>query len=173
MADDLFDKTFKNISKGMNTVQIKAKMALEKRGIKSQISELENQRNILLQELGSIVYEMLKNNSPLDESKLKSKFDMIQNTELLIANKQESLKELDFEEQRLIYGKIVVGKCTKCGALLFEEEKFCGKCGFPINETVSSSNTDFTEENQSLCPNCGTRFNPEDKFCSKCGFKLK
>jgi uncharacterized OB-fold protein len=73
----------------------------------------------------------------------------------------------------LIYGKIVVGQCNKCGALLFEEEKLCGKCGFPINETASSPNTDFTEENQALYPNCGTRFNPEDKFCSKCGFKLK
>jgi ribosomal protein L37E len=172
MAEDFFDKTFKNISKGMNTVQIKAKMALEKRGIKSQISELENQRNMLLQELGSIVYIMLKNKT-LDESKLKSKFDMIQNTELQITKKQESLKDLEFEEQRLLYGKIVVGKCAKCGTLIFEEEKFCSSCGFPIKKADSSPNATPIIENQILCPNCGTRIDPEDKFCGKCGFKLK
>lgn len=45
-------------------------------------------------------------------------------------------------------------ECTKCGAPLTEEAKFCGKCGTPVKPSV-------------FCPKCGTSQSQTAAFCAK------
>lgn len=50
-------------------------------------------------------------------------------------------------------------KCTKCGALLGSNDKFCGQCGTPVAQDA-------------FCPHCGAKLQPNQIFCTTCGMKL-
>ncbi len=47
--------------------------------------------------------------------------------------------------------------CPACGEPLRPADRFCGKCGAPIEYT---------------CPACDAAVEPEDVFCGKCGGRL-
>jgi len=59
-------------------------------------------------------------------------------------------------------------QCPKCGSEIQPGQKFCTKCGQPLNavpqQQVKSSNN--------ACPSCGAPLNPGQKFCTKCGTKI-
>ena len=59
-------------------------------------------------------------------------------------------------------------QCPKCGSEIQLGQKFCTKCGQPLNavpqQQVKSSNN--------ACPSCGAPLNPGQKFCTKCGTKI-
>lgn len=52
--------------------------------------------------------------------------------------------------------------CTKCGVLLEEGEKFCGKCGAPAEQQMIGKR----------CGVCGNLIEEELSFCSFCGADL-
>ncbi|MGN0687108.1 MAG: zinc-ribbon domain-containing protein [Oscillospiraceae bacterium] len=52
-------------------------------------------------------------------------------------------------------------KCSKCGAPVTEDAKFCLECGAPV-ETPSAVK----------CPLCGGDNPPESRFCAVCGAKM-
>lgn len=54
-------------------------------------------------------------------------------------------------------------KCSNCGNMVPDGEKFCGNCG----SKVDSSNSD---DNAKYCPNCGGMIEKGNQFCPKCGF---
>lgn len=54
-------------------------------------------------------------------------------------------------------------KCTKCGALLPANAKYCLECGEKIVPDVP--------ENMIVCPECGSTV-PKRKFCPECGHKF-
>ena len=54
--------------------------------------------------------------------------------------------------------------CTKCGAELKPNAKFCVKCGTPVAQANNNQNT---------CPKCGAELKPGAKFCVKCGTKIE
>ena len=58
-------------------------------------------------------------------------------------------------------------KCSKCGAELKEGQKFCTKCGTPVNVNPNL-NTKQTDQ-PVFCLVCGTPLRPNQKFCTKCG----
>jgi len=49
-------------------------------------------------------------------------------------------------------------KCSKCGAIIAANKKFCGECGAKV-------------EAKKFCPNCGAEV--KGKFCGECGAKIK
>ena len=55
-----------------------------------------------------------------------------------------------------------VAQCTKCGAIIPKNAKFCFECGEKI-EPLS--------ENTTVCPACGKTV-VRGKFCPECGNKL-
>jgi len=73
-------------------------------------------------------------------------------------------------------------RCSKCGMMCGEKDKFCLKCGNPIASAVpnvnvplapvaQSANVPFTPfgSNTVRCPKCSMICGENDKFCLKCG----
>ena len=58
-------------------------------------------------------------------------------------------------------------KCSKCGAELKEGQKFCTKCGTPVNANPQPVAKQV--DSSPVCPKCGTPLKPGQKFCTKCG----
>ena len=50
--------------------------------------------------------------------------------------------------------------CPHCGDIVFDDEKYCNKCGKPL--LVNK-----------ICPNCSTENELEANYCKACGSKLK
>ena len=50
--------------------------------------------------------------------------------------------------------------CSKCGAELYENAKFCSECGTPVKIKV-------------FCHQCGTELKATDKFCYACGASIQ
>lgn len=63
-------------------------------------------------------------------------------------------------------------KCQKCGSEIYENAKFCSKCGTKV-EITDESQVDTTEENVKICPKCGQKYPSTIKFCMKDGTPLQ
>lgn len=60
-------------------------------------------------------------------------------------------------------------KCSKCGAELKSGQKFCTKCGTPVN--VNNQPQAAAKQMAAVvkCNKCGAELKPGQKFCTKCG----
>lgn len=58
--------------------------------------------------------------------------------------------------------------CTKCGAILSPNSKFCTKCGAPVGTAPSSPKTPAAPVDR-ICSKCGARVRQGIKFCTECG----
>lgn len=64
--------------------------------------------------------------------------------------------------------------CTKCGAEIKDDSKFCVHCGNKV-ETAAASVTAVKAEApvpKRICPGCGAEITSNSKFCTKCGTKI-
>jgi len=50
-------------------------------------------------------------------------------------------------------------KCEKCGTSMETGQRFCNKCGAPVNSAA--------------CPSCGKKVRDGDLFCSSCGSQVE
>lgn len=55
--------------------------------------------------------------------------------------------------------------CSKCGAELAEDAKFCSTCGQHVGVTDTAPSSSF-------CPQCGSTMDAGMTFCGKCGYRL-
>lgn len=66
-----------------------------------------------------------------------------------------------------------INTCKQCGADVPRGEKFCGKCGNPMQTTeVISEAAEVISEAAAAstqCPDCGTEIPDGSSFCSNCG----
>lgn len=60
-----------------------------------------------------------------------------------------------------------MAKCVKCGSELKEGQKFCMKCGTPVNANPSTITKQM--DGGVTCSQCGSPLKPGQKFCMKCG----
>ncbi len=141
---DFFDKLKKNIDKGVSKASRKSAEIAEKTKLQTQIMSLKNDKKNEINELGKVVYDMLKDGN-LDEEIINLKFESIMEIEKQINDKEEQKDSIEKEG-------------------LAEEPE----------ETEEIEEAEVVEESKEIeCPNCGEK-NPEDaKFCQNCGTKLK
>lgn len=56
-------------------------------------------------------------------------------------------------------------KCPNCNNDIDINQKYCGVCGYLLNQP--------NQENTTICPKCGNAVGINDSFCQKCGHNLK
>ncbi len=71
-------------------------------------------------------------------------------------------------------------RCVKCGALMPNEDKFCGKCGAENEILVKDEEPEEKEEETAeeegetrVCPSCQAKVSAELIYCPECGEKLQ
>jgi NADH pyrophosphatase NudC (nudix superfamily) len=124
---DFFDKLKQGVGKGVTTVSVKSREALEASKLKSQITDLQKQKKEALEELGNIAHTMFLKGA-LDEERLRAKSAAIAALDDQIKQKESELMEIHAKAQEALGKPKPIGICA-CGAELFEGTKFCGKCG--------------------------------------------
>jgi len=167
---DIFNEFSKNVSKTLRTVQAKSQTIVESVKIKKEISGFESKLNLLLLELGRMFYTSFKKDELSEEKMedLEKKCNEISKIEDKVLELKKELENLELKEKEKIYGRVVIGKCPNCGGVIYEDDKFCGSCGAPVNIEAPKEKTD-----KIICPNCGKEVPAGSKFCPECGFPFK
>lgn len=124
---DFFDKVRQNVQKGVATVSVRSREALEASRIKSEISVIEQRRREAIEELGNIVYTMFAKGG-FDEVRIKEKCAQIAEIDRQLEARREELKEVHIKAQEALGRPVTVGMC-ECGATIVQGAKFCGRCG--------------------------------------------
>jgi predicted amidophosphoribosyltransferase len=61
-------------------------------------------------------------------------------------------------------------RCPKCSAELKENARFCGKCGFRIENPPAPPPPEPPKADR--CPKCSAELKENARFCGKCGFRI-
>ena len=65
-------------------------------------------------------------------------------------------------------------KCNNCGAIISKEDKFCKKCGSPVQVQKIEEEEQLEEKAEiNSCPTCGSPIEKDHLFCRECGTKLE
>jgi hypothetical protein len=131
---DFFDKVKQGIGKGITTVSVKSKEALETTKLKGLIGTLQERKKSSLEELGNIVFTMFLKGK-FDEKRIKEKCEIIGELDSEIKEKEEELKQVHLKAQEALGLPRAVAVCN-CGAEIYEGTKFCVKCGKRVEEFV-------------------------------------
>ncbi len=139
-----FDKVVVGLNKGVNAVGEGSKFIVEKANINTQIKDKERDKNRLLLNMGTLVYN-LHVNGEIHIEQCEGLCGEIAGTDQEIAALQEKLKELEMQRTQSaqttqytepIYTQTTVqqtdekgGIVCECGFVNKETAKFCAKCG--------------------------------------------
>jgi NADH pyrophosphatase NudC (nudix superfamily) len=124
---DFFDKIMHGASRGITTVSVKSKEALETATLKGRIGTLQTQRRHALEELGNIVYTMFLKGTFIEE-RIKVKCDAIRGLDKEIQETEEKISQIHLSADTAL-GKPRASGICECGAKIYELDRFCGKCG--------------------------------------------
>ncbi len=128
---DFLDRLRQGVGKGVTTVSVKSKEMLEVSKVNSQIADIHKQKKEALEELGNIVYTMHLN-AAFDEDRLRTKSAAIGALDQQIKQKEIELTEIHVKAQEALGKPKPVAICA-CGAEIYEDTKFCGKCGARVS----------------------------------------
>ena len=128
------DKVVVGLNKGVNVVSEGSKLLVEKATLNSQIQDVEKEKNKLLQNMGTLVFNLIANG----EIQLEQCNGMC--TEIALYNQkiselQQQLQALDATKtQQAQYSteaqaSEVGGIRCQCGCINKDGAKFCSKCG--------------------------------------------
>ena len=108
--------------------------ALRRGRLRKRLRFLDRERELLLRDLGGLVYEIHRSGSPGDRERHRS----------LVAGKVERLAELDHElgaglatlgearSEMVMREPGIGGSCPRCGEIHGSDARFCSACGFPL-----------------------------------------
>jgi len=165
---DFFDKVKQGVGKGITTVSVRSKEMLETTRIKGQIGTFQEQKRVAIEELGNIVYTMFVKTG-FDEERIKQKCEAIAGIDRQIKGKEEELTQIHLKAQQELGMPKTVALCA-CGAPIYEDTKFCGKCGKKVE--ILPRKISEEETPPAICPHCNTQLLPDAKFCANCGGKI-
>lgn len=162
---ELFDKIKGKVDESISKISSKSKDTVELATFRSQLRNFEREKNRKINELGSLVYDMLRKDC-YDEETIKEYFSNIIQTDKNIVTIEHEIKKIQAHAE--IARANSVASC-ECGARLIINQKYCSVCGKNVSDIVAK--TAIPAENIKLCPNCGADIKQASKFCAKCGMK--
>jgi ribosomal protein S27AE len=165
------DSIRQEIDRGLVQIGARSKQLLETTQVRSQIRLLQTRRDQGIQELGQVVYEMLRR-GPLDQSRLDPYITVLQQIDAQIVSLEEQLQRAHEAAQMALMATRApaFAYCT-CGGPLKETSRFCPRCGKDVTAIVQRATTQV-QVGQRACPSCGTAVGPAVRFCPSCGQSL-
>ncbi len=131
-----FDKVVVGLNKGVNTVSEGSKLIVEKANLNTQIKDTEREKNRLLQNLGTLVYNLHANGEIEIEQCVGMCTEIAAMNQKIVALQQQ-LQDLEMPKTQPVQytqtaatsAPIVNGIRCRCGFVNKEGSKFCAKCG--------------------------------------------
>lgn len=150
---DVAGKTYKTVADKSNQMIKGAKL-------KMQITDIEEQIEIMYSDFGKRVYTMYEEGKVVDGFEKDCK------------KIEKMFKEIESLEAKMLQNKNL-RKCSGCGEIIQLEHKFCPTCGEKQKKIRQEKEAKpEAEVVVRVCSECGTEFGPEVNFCTKCGTKL-
>ena len=158
-----FDKMKESLNKGSTIVSAKSQTLLETNRVKSEIANLEKQKNAAINEIGRKMYEMKKAND-MDLNQIEPIFENIFDLEQQIVTKEAEKDEiLRREEEKLsALNQTVEPKQTETVVEPIVVE--------PID--VEPIDVELASATEKVC-SCGASIPVAAKFCISCGKKVE
>lgn len=131
-----FDKVVEGLNKGVSTVSEGSKLLMEKANLNTQIKDVERDKNRLLQNMGTLVYNLHASGEIKIEQCVGMCSEVTAMDQKIIALQQQ-LQALEVPKtQPMQYAQTIVpsepvanGATCECGFVNNEGAKFCAKCG--------------------------------------------
>lgn len=125
-----FDKVVVGINKGVNSVSEGSKNLVEKAKINVQIQELETKKNQLIQNMGTLVYNLMTEGT-LEAPQCDGMCAEITAINEKLTSLQGQIKELEAPKAQTPASSATptTGVTCSCGFRNHEGAKFCAKCG--------------------------------------------
>lgn len=150
---DVAEKTYK-------TVADKSNQMIKSVKLKIQVSDLEQEIDIMYNDIGRKTYEKYKSGEAVEGFEKDCK------------KIEKMYKEIIALDEKSLYIKNL-RKCVNCGEVIEIENKFCPSCG-EKQKKIKKEKEDKKEEDVKfkVCSECGIEHGLEVNFCTKCGNKL-
>lgn len=138
---------------GQGTVQ-KAKDVSEVVKLNNEITDLENQINVLYGKIGYEVYVAYYDNPIPEAADLMKQVASLQSK---IEEHRNRIKEIN-----------AANTCPQCNSKINKNMAFCSVCGYklPVQEQPEKIKV------PAFCSSCGSPIEPGTSFCSSCGAKI-
>lgn len=136
---DWFDNVVGSIAQGVDSAKENSKVFVEKAKLNARLQEIEKEKNNLLANMGSLVYN-LQHRGEIQIDQCSGICDSIAQLEQQAAGVREQISIL--EAPKPIYQPGEAGalptyengvQCV-CGFMNKNESKFCAKCGQPLSQ---------------------------------------
>jgi len=140
--------------------------------LNQQIAELSENKRLLEQDLGKILYDESKSNPSLRVGH-ESEFEAIDSIEADIEGLNKEIARIKEEAEAAAKANADEGPtpvCPACGKSCSGDDRFCSRCGTPLFDEASEQEAEAPEK-QLVCIKCGKPVNAEDLFCMSCGAK--
>lgn len=146
---------------GQEAIQKTKKMSDHAR-ISMAIRNMEEQKRSRCEELGSIYYNVYKENRAALTAEASEVADQIYELDIQIQQQRELMKEEDY--------------CPGCGASIPLNSVFCNKCGYKIAEGAREELSETgrgAQAERKACSNCGKAVEGSQLYCVYCGTQVK
>lgn len=124
---DFINRVKRGLGQGISAANIKSREILEANKIKAEINDLLRQKKDVLEELGSIVYAMSRNDS-FNQDRIREKCMALTALDEQIKEKNDAVRQIHLKAQDGLEKIKIIGVCA-CGAEIYPGIEFCDVCG--------------------------------------------
>ena len=162
---DFFERVKDKVDEGISTITTKSKETIELAKLRSQMRQLEKDKEDKLKELGRQVYDMVRMDV-YNEQKIKQFCPPIGEIDRQLVMTEAEIRRI--QEASSSGSGNYVAVC-ECGAGLMTNQKFCASCGRDVSGLIDQIKK--PTENTKPCSTCGSEIKEMAMFCGKCGAK--
>jgi len=148
---DVAEKTYKTVADKSNQMIKSAKLRI-------QVSDLEQEIEIMYADMGKRIYEIYKNG------------EVVEGFEKDCKKIEKIYKDIVALDEKSLYIKNL-RKCSNCGEIIEIENNFCPACG-EKQKKIKEPKLEKEKADIKSCSECGTEHGVDVKYCTKCGNKL-